>query len=66
MGPPFNLQDGGGLEFLSLTNYLFQSGKFQILLHVYIEQFIKVNYLFHADSARNDLFQKYSSPPPED
>ena len=25
---------------------------------------VKVNYLFHAGSARNYLFEKYSSPPP--
>ena len=42
-GAPFNLQGlgGGGLEYLSRTNYLFQLGlaarwKFQMLLHVYI------------------------------
>ena len=37
---------GGGLEFLSRANYLFQPGsaarwKFHILLHVFIEQFLK-------------------------
>ena len=25
---------------------------------------LEVNYLFHAESARNYLFQKYSCPPP--
>ena len=45
-GPPFNIQGGGGLEFLSRANYLFQPDsaarwKFQIVLHVYIEQFLK-------------------------
>ena len=37
---------GGGVEFLSRANYLFQPDsaarwKFQILLHNYIEQFLK-------------------------
>ena len=37
---------GGEVEFLSRANYLFQPGsaahrKFHILLHVYIEQFLK-------------------------
>ena len=37
---------GGGLEFLSWTNDFFQHGsavrwQFQILLHVYMEQFLQ-------------------------
>ena len=47
-GPPLDSQGGGGggQEYLSRTNYLFQPGsaarwKFHILLHVYMEQFLK-------------------------
>ena len=41
------------MECLLRTSYLFQLGlearwKFQILLHVYIEQFLKWFFLFHA------------------
>ena len=47
---------GGGLEYLSRTNYFFQPISahllLQIVLHVYVEQFLKY-ILFYAESARN-------------
>ena len=44
--PPFNIQEGGGVKFLSRANYLFQPGlagcrEFRFLVHVYIEQLLK-------------------------
>ena len=60
---------GGGLEFFSRANDLFQPGsaarwKFHILLHVYIEQLLKWLFYFTQESARNYLFQKKNSSPP--
>ena len=69
-GPPFNIQGGGGaLEY-------FVAGKLFILTvlggALKISHFITClyrtvlvgNYLFHAKSARNYLFQKKLQPPP--
>ena len=55
---------GGGLEFLSGTNYLFQpDSNFTTCLHKIVPD---VNYLFYSESGRNYLFQKKFSPPPGD
>ena len=45
-GATIRFPGGGGQEYLSRANYLFQPGsaarwKFHILLHVYMEQFLK-------------------------
>ena len=66
-GSPFNLQ-GGGVEFLSRPNDLFQPGsaarwKCQYMfIHVCVEQSLK--YIIHTESAQNYLFQKNNSRPP--
>ena len=62
--PLFNLQ---GLGFLSRTNYLKSSqfgGALKISNFITYRTALKVNYLFYAQFARNDLFQKYYTPPP--
>ena len=65
-GPLFNLQGEGGAGVFVANKFLFQPGsaacwKFQIY-YMFIITANKVNYLFYAESARNYLFQKYSSP----
>ena len=60
---------GGGVEFLSRANYLFQPSsaarwKFQIVLHVYIEQlYLFIYYLFHTQSSPEIIYLKKTSPP---
>ena len=49
-------------------NYLFQPGSAALKISHFItclyRTVLEVNYLFHAESARNYLFKKNSTPPP--
>ena len=66
---PFNLQGGGGARVF-VPDKLFISTRRDGALKIsncttfLYRTFLGVNYLFHAESAQNYLFQKYSSPPP--
>ena len=56
---------GGGLDGVFVADILFISTRpgdaLKILLDAY-RTVLEINYLFHADSIRNYLFQKYSTP----
>ena len=62
----YSISGGGGvsLEFLSFCRgQFFSLDPFQNIYCLY-RAVIEVDYLFHAGSSRNYLFQKYSSHPP--
>ena len=67
-GPPLDSQGGGAGVFVA--GKLFISTGFGGALNIsHFVTFLygtvlEVNYLFHAESAQNYLFQKYSCPPP--
>ena len=67
-GDTIRYPGGGGVQFLSRANDLFQPGsaarwKFHILIHVYIEQLFKWFFYFTQESARNYLFKKKTPAP---
>ena len=69
-GPPLDSQGGGGGAGVFVTGKLFIStglGGALKISHFVTSLYgtvLELNYLFHAESARNYLFQKYSCPPP--
>ena len=60
--PLYNFRGGGGggWSFSTLLSGALKISNFITCLY----SIICYNYLFHAESARNYLFQKYSSPAP--
>ena len=68
-GPPLDSQGGGGGAGVFVAGKLFIStelGAALVISHFVTCLYgivLEVNYLFHAESARNYLFQKYSPPP---
>ena len=66
-GPPLDSQGGGAGVFVAGKLFIstglggaLKISHFVTCLYVTV---LEVNYLFHAESARNYLFQKYSCPP---
>ena len=60
---------GGGQEYLSRANYLFQPGsaarwKFHILLHVYMEKFLKQIIYLTQSLPEIIYFKNTPAPPP--
>ena len=68
-GPPFDIQGGrrAGVfvaDKLFISTGLGSALKISHFVTCLYRTVIEVNYLFHAESARNYLFHKKSSPPP--
>ena len=68
--PPFNIQGGGAgvfvAEKLFISTRLGGALKISNCITCLYRTVLKVNYLFHAESAQNYLLQKTSPPPPGD
>ena len=66
-GPPFDIQGGAGVFVagkLFISTWLGGALKISHFITCLYGAVIEVNYLFHAESARNNLFHKNWSPPP--
>ena len=67
-GPPLNIQGGGAGVFVAgklfISTGLGGALKISHFITCLYRTVLEVNYLFHAESARNYLFQKNSGPPP--
>ena len=66
-GPPLDSQGGAGVFVagkLFISTGLGGALKISRFVTCLYGTVLEVNYLFHAESARNSFFQKYSCPPP--
>ena len=67
-GPPLDSQGGGAEVFVAgklfISTGLGGALKISHFVTCIYGTVLEVNYLFHAESARNYLFQKYFCPPP--
>ena len=68
-GPPFNIQGGWGAAVFVAGKLFISTGlgrelKILNFITCLYRTVLEVNYLFHAESARNYLFQKKTPPPP--
>ena len=64
-GATIRFPGGGGAGVLVAGKLFISTGlKISHFVTCLYGTVLEVNYLFHAESARNYLFQKYSCPPP--
>ena len=69
-GPPLDSRGGGGAGVFVVGKLFISTGlsgalKISYFVTCLYGTVLEVNYLFHAESARNYLFQKYSCHPLE-